>query len=181
MLTLQACAVTTTGTNFPPGGGLDGPSIQAPSSFSSSSHLYPHPPSRHSFRHHNQTSVTNWNSALSQQQQLERPQPPQLPQQQPQQQRQSRKRAHEDNAPSQQQADSETAALQEHRASSSTAGSAETSLQCPRLQTQQLCLPRKRSQSLGVSMQGSNNVAQCQLDPNAVKANFVDCLVGECL
>ncbi|KAF9191817.1 hypothetical protein BGZ51_006701 [Haplosporangium sp. Z 767] len=53
-----------------------------------------------------------------------------------------------------------------------------SSMQCPRLQPQQLCLPRKRSQSIGMCMQGPNGTAvQCELDPSAVKANFVESLV----
>ncbi|KAF9175423.1 hypothetical protein BGX20_005699, partial [Mortierella sp. AD010] len=189
MLTLQTCAATTTGTSIPPGGCLDGHSTQVSSfsSSSSSSQHYSHnnAPTRHSSCHqynnnNNNTATTNtntsnnsdskdskisavsaWNSATSSI---------------VQQQRQNRKRSHEDIGSSLHHL---SATRLEQSESTLTAGTGEASLQCPRLQAQQLCLPRKRSQSIGTSLQqGCGGVtSQCQLDPNAVKANFVDCLV----
>ncbi|KAF9360274.1 hypothetical protein BGX26_009957 [Mortierella sp. AD094] len=196
MLTLQTCAATTTGTSIPPGGGLDMHSVQVSSSSSSPQH-YSHAPSRHSFcrqysnnnnnnnnssnssttntdsnnsniKDNNISAVSAWNSATSS-----------IVQQQ--QQRQNRKRLHEDiESLSHHSGDLNSATGLEQSESTLTAGSGEASLQCPRLQAQQLCLPRKRSQSLGTSLQQgySGVTSQCQLDPNAVKANFVDCLVG---
>ncbi|KAF9412536.1 hypothetical protein BGZ76_005176, partial [Entomortierella beljakovae] len=83
-----------------------------------------------------------------------------------QQQRHCAKRSREDSQSTGYETDSTTSSLGDT-----------SNLQCPRLQTQPLCLARKRSQSLGTTMQGCGSVAQ--LDPSTVKANFVDCLVGE--
>ncbi|KAG0303134.1 hypothetical protein BGZ98_006972, partial [Dissophora globulifera] len=114
------------------------------------------------------TTATVWSLTGSQEQQ----------QQQQQQQRPSRKRSCEDIAPSQHQSGLESAARQECHEPSSTADSSEASLRCPHLQAQQLYLPRKRSQPSAASMhEGAGVGPHCPLDPNTVKANFVDCLV----
>ncbi|GJJ71023.1 PHO85 cyclin-5 [Entomortierella parvispora] len=177
MLTLQVCAATSTGTNFQPGGGLECPSVQAMSSFSTFQHQHQQ---QHSGRPSSMirsssvscklpstTSTARNTSAQTQQQQQQQPQCP------------SRKRA----CPRE-----EGEGYQDPREylkhSSETT---ESSLQCPRLQSQQLCLPRKCTtaattgaappSSNGSSGNGTHGGAQCALDPNTVKANFVDSLV----
>lgn len=159
MLTLQACAATTTGTSIPPGGGLER-SLQAPSSFSSS-------PQHHTLRHSSRSlSSSSTSETLSKHKQHHVPQP--------QQHCQSRKRSYASEHCA-------TLAPQESDCSDSVTASVNPTVSCPRLQNQQLCLPR-RSHSMGASIQGANGAStQCSLDANAAKANFVDCLVGECL
>ncbi|KAK3825150.1 MAG: hypothetical protein J3Q66DRAFT_101325 [Benniella sp.] len=190
MLTLQACAVSTTGTNFPPAGDLNGPPVQVSStSCSSSSTSYslssqPHcSQQRHSFRTLIETSESAWMSAgrstvqqqpcFNQQQQQQQHQ--QQQQQQQQQQRQSRKRTCEGTVRHQSTTASDnTVVTQEREDSVDDAPS-----QCPRIQTQKLSLPRKQCESLDVSFQETYSVVpQCLVEPNALaKANFVDCLV----
>jgi hypothetical protein len=192
MLTLQACAVSTTGTNFP--GGLNGPPVQVSSTSCSSSSTSSYSLSsqprctqrRHSFRTLIETSESAWTSAgrstVQQQpcfnQQLQLQQPQQQQQQQQQQQRQSRKRTCEGTARHQSStaSDNDNAVTQEREDSIDDAPS-----QCPRIQTQKLSLPRKQCESLDVSFQETYSVVpQCLVEPNALaKANFVDCLVGE--
>ncbi|KAF9096897.1 hypothetical protein BGX23_010208 [Mortierella sp. AD031] len=59
--------------------------------------------------------------------------------------------------------------------STNSVAAVESTLHCPRLQSQQLCLPRKSSQTSQGSLGGAPG--QCTLDPSAAKANFVDSLV----
>ncbi|KAF9930875.1 hypothetical protein FBU30_011164 [Linnemannia zychae] len=151
MLTLHACAATTTGSSFPPGGGPVGLSNQAPSFSNSSSQFQ----SRHSFRPNPSTTASN-NSTLC------------------------RKRAfpHDEANSDLIHSNHQNHDLSSSDSQSTASSAAETPIQCPRLQTQlQLCLPRKSSQPIA-TLQGLGGIpAQCPLDPSTAKANFVDSLV----
>ncbi|KAF9156186.1 hypothetical protein BG015_006922 [Linnemannia schmuckeri] len=161
MLTLQACAATTTGTSFPPGGGPVGLSDQASSSFSGSSHFQP---SRHSFRP-SSSSTTPHNNNNSNSTCRKRSYP-------------HDEQTHDDSILSNHQEQREISSSESVSTNSTSSAAVETSLQCPRLQTQQLCLPRKSSQPLA-TLQGLGGVSgQCPLDPSTAKANFVDSLVA---
>jgi len=179
MLTLQACAATSTGTNFPPGGGLECPSVQASlSSFST----FQHQPQQHSSRPSSMIRSSSMSCKLPSTTSTARNTSAQTQQQQ-QQQCPNRKRA----CPREEGENYQDPRVHPKHASEV---STETSLQCPRLQSQQICLPRKCTaattivaappSSNGNSGNGTSSGAQCTLDPNTVKANFVDSLVGEC-
>lgn len=159
MLTLQACAATTTGTSFPPGGGPVGLSDQASSSFSGSTHFQP---SRHSFRPSSTSTTTSNNNSNFTCRKRSYPHDGQT---------------HDDSILSNRQEQHEINSSDSVSTTSASSAAVETSLQCPRLQTQQLCLPRKSTQPLA-TLQGLG-VGQCPLDPSIAKANFVDSLVGK--
>lgn len=182
MLTLTACAVSTTGTPFPPGGGLDGHSVQVSShssssscSSSSSSSFQRCSQRQHSFRVLDDASEPAWMSTPTPS--TIQQQPYQPPQQQAHQQRQSRKRTCDGSLcyPTPSTPGNMVTPLEREVSVN------ETPLQCPRPDIQRLSLPRKPCESMEVSLQETYNIIpQCLVEPNAVaKANFVECLVGE--